>query len=81
MPTTQQAVRHKGVVKWFEAETRGYGFITPETAAPGDRDVFVHISAVRKSGLTSLDKGCPVEYELGENHGKTVAVNLILLLK
>ena len=62
-----------GTVKWFNT-TKGYGFIAPED---GSTDVFVHISAVQNSGMTDLQEGHQVEYELeaGKN-GKTAAVNL-----
>ena len=61
----------KGTVKWFNP-TKGYGFIKPAT---GDRDVFVHISAVERAGLTTLNEGQTVEYELVTNRGKTSAEN------
>ncbi|HWW48526.1 MAG TPA: cold-shock protein [Xanthobacteraceae bacterium] len=61
-----------GTVKWFNA-TKGYGFIQPNT---GGKDVFVHISAVQKAGLTSLSEGQTVEYEEIANRGKTSAENL-----
>ena len=59
----------KGKVKWFNP-TKGYGFITPEE---GDKDVFVHITAVRDSGMENLDEDQEVEYELVEKDGKTSA--------
>jgi CspA family cold shock protein len=61
-----------GTVKWFNT-TKGYGFIQPED---GSKDVFVHISAVEKAGLRSLNEGQQVEYELKDERGKTAAVNL-----
>ena len=63
----------KGTVKWFNP-TKGYGFIQP---ANGDKDVFVHISAVERAGLSSLNEGQNVEFELvtGRN-GKASAENL-----
>ena len=62
-----------GTVKWFNT-TKGYGFIAPEG---GDTDVFVHISAVQNSGMTDLQEGQQVSYELEEGkNGKTAAVNL-----
>jgi cold shock protein len=62
-----------GTVKWFNT-TKGYGFIAPDDGAT---DVFVHISAVQNSGMTDLQEGQQVEYELeaGKN-GKTAAINL-----
>jgi CspA family cold shock protein len=62
----------KGTVKWFNP-TKGYGFIKP---AVGDKDVFVHISAVERAGLTTLNENQSVEYELVENRGKASAENL-----
>jgi CspA family cold shock protein len=62
-----------GTVKWFNT-TKGYGFIAPEDGAT---DVFVHISAVQNSGMTDLQEGQQVSYELEEGkNGKTAAVNL-----
>lgn len=61
-----------GTVKWFNA-TKGYGFIQPED---GGSDVFVHISAVERAGLRSLNEGQRLEYELQTERGKTAAVNL-----
>ena len=57
-----------GTVKWFNA-ARGYGFIQPDS-------VFVHISAVEKAGLSSLNEGAKVSYEEMSNRGKTSAENL-----
>ena len=62
----------KGTVKWFNP-TKGYGFIRPST---GDKDVFVHISAVERAGLTSLNEGQTVDYEVVSNRGKESAENL-----
>ncbi|MGB7772112.1 MAG: cold-shock protein, partial [Pseudolabrys sp.] len=50
----------KGTVKWFNP-TKGYGFIQP--SGGGGKDVFVHISAVEKAGLSTLNEGQTVEYE------------------
>ena len=50
----------KGTVKWFNS-TKGYGFIRPST---GEKDVFVHISAVERAGLSTLNEGQNVEFEL-----------------
>jgi cold shock protein len=61
-----------GTVKWFNP-TKGYGFIQPQG---GGKDVFVHISAVEKAGLTSLNEGQSIEYEEVSNQGKTSAANL-----
>jgi cold shock protein len=62
----------KGTVKWFNP-TKGYGFIQPQG---GGKDIFVHISAVEKAGLSSLNEGQAVEYEEVSNRGKTSAENL-----
>ena len=61
-----------GKVKWFNP-TKGYGFIQPQD---GSRDVFVHISAVERAGLSTLNEGQTVEFELVTNRGKTSAENL-----
>ena len=62
-----------GTVKWFNS-TKGYGFIQPED---GTKDVFVHISAVERSGLGSLQEGQKVSFDLERGQqGKTSAVNL-----
>ena len=63
-----------GTVKFFNT-AKGYGFIQPQGVG-GGKDVFVHISAVEKAGLTSLNEGQHVEYELEGSRGKTSAVNL-----
>jgi cold shock protein len=62
----------KGTVKWFNGQ-KGYGFIQP---SGGGRDVFVHISAVERAGLSSLNEGQAVEFEIVENRGKASAENL-----
>ena len=62
----------KGTVKWFNA-TKGYGFIQPQG---GGKDVFVHISAVERAGLSSLNEGEAIEYEEVSNKGKASAENL-----
>jgi cold shock protein len=65
-----------GTVKWFNT-TKGYGFIAPES---GGNDVFVHISAVERSGLTSLADDQKVSYELTEGRdGRQMATELALL--
>ena len=62
-----------GTVKWFNTQ-KGYGFIEPED---GSKDVFVHISAVERSGIGNLHEGQRLSFELERgNQGKTSAVNL-----
>jgi CspA family cold shock protein len=63
-----------GTVKWFNG-TKGYGFIQPDD---GGADVFVHISAVERAGLRSLNEGQKVTYELerDKRSGKMSAGNL-----
>jgi cold shock protein len=64
----------KGTVKWFNGQ-KGYGFIQPDD---GSKDVFVHISAVERAGLQSLDEGQEVFFEVVANRktGKSSAENL-----
>ncbi len=62
-----------GTVKFFNA-TKGFGFIAPQD---GSKDVFVHISAVEKAGLSTLNENQNVSFDLERgNNGKTSAVNL-----
>ena len=61
-----------GTVKWFNAQ-KGYGFIQP---ADGGKDVFVHISAVEQAGLSNLNEGQKVSYEVVTERGKQAAGNL-----
>ncbi len=61
-----------GTVKWFNS-LKGYGFIQPQA---GGKDVFVHISAVERAGLSGLNEGQVVEYEEVADKGKTSAQNL-----
>ena len=61
-----------GTVKWFNA-TKGFGFIQPDN---GGADVFVHISAVERAGLRSLNEGQKVTFEIEEQRGRPAASNL-----
>ena len=61
-----------GTVKWFNGQ-KGYGFIQP---SDGGKDVFVHVTAVERSGLGGLNEGQKISYDLASERGKTSAVNL-----
>jgi len=63
-----------GTVKWFNTQ-KGYGFIQPDE---GGADVFVHISAVQNSGMTGLDEGQKISYEIVKDKrtGKSAAGDL-----
>ena len=62
-----------GTVKWFNSD-KGYGFIAPQD---GGKDVFVHISAVERAGLRTLNDGQRVDYDVGVGrNGKSSAENL-----
>jgi CspA family cold shock protein len=63
-----------GTVKWFNAQ-KGFGFIQP---SGGGKDVFVHISAVERAGLSSLKDGQAVSYDVVNERGKDAAANLKL---
>ena len=66
----------QGTVKWFNP-TKGFGFIQPED---GSQDAFVHISAVERAGLTSLNEGQKVSFDLvAGRDGKKAAENLALV--
>ena len=61
-----------GTVKWFNG-TKGFGFIQPDG---GGKDVFVHISAVERAGLGTLQEGQRVSFEITTERGKSAATNL-----
>src|SRR5215475_2412740 len=61
-----------GTVKWFNIQ-KGFGFIQPDG---GGKDVFVHISAVERAGMNSLNEGQKITYEVQQERGKSAAVNL-----
>ena len=65
---------NKGTVKWFNSQ-KGFGFIEPES---GDKDVFVHISAVERAGMSSLNEGQKVSFDIvaDSRSGKSAAENL-----
>ena len=60
-----------GKIKWFNP-TKGYGFIEQE----GNKDVFLHVSALEKAGIETLKEGEEIEFEIGENKGKQNAINI-----
>jgi CspA family cold shock protein len=61
-------------VKWFNP-TKGYGFIQPDD---GGKDVFLHISAVERAGLSNVNEGAKISYEVVANRGKESAENIKL---
>lgn len=61
-----------GTVKWFNAQ-KGFGFIQPND---GGKDVFVHISAVERAGLGTLNEGQKISYDVVSERGKLAAANL-----
>jgi CspA family cold shock protein len=65
---------NKGTVKWFNSQ-KGFGFIQPES---GNKDVFVHISAVERAGMSSLNEGQKVTFDIVADRrtGKSAAENL-----
>ncbi len=64
--------KYQGTVKWFNQQ-KGFGFIQP---TGGGNDVFVHVTAVEKSGLRGLKEGQAVEFEITTERGKAAATNL-----
>lgn len=61
-----------GTVKWFNSQ-KGFGFIQP---SDGGKDVFVHISAVERAGLSDLKEGQKISYDVTNERGKEAAANL-----
>jgi cold shock protein len=59
-----------GKIKWFNP-TKGYGLIEQE-----GKDVFLHVSALEKAGISTLQEGEEIEFEIGENKGKENAINI-----
>jgi CspA family cold shock protein len=72
LTSTEENSMPTGTVKWFN-KVKGFGFIQPQD---GGKDVFVHISAVERSGLDTLNEGQKVTFELMTERGKTAATNL-----
>ena len=60
-----------GKIKWFNP-TKGYGFIEQE----GNKDIFLHVSALEEAGITTLKEGEEIEFEIGENKGRENAINV-----
>ena len=60
-----------GKIKWFNP-TKGYGFIEQE----GNKDVFLHVSALEEAGIDTLQEGETISFEIGENKGKENAINI-----
>ncbi len=69
------STRVKGSVKWFN-ESKGFGFITPDN---GDKDVFVHFSAIQSSGFKTLTEGQSVEFEITDGVKGPSAINVVPL--
>ena len=61
-----------GKIKWFNP-TKGYGFIENDA---GGKDVFLHISALEQAGISTLQEGEAVSFEIGEDRGKENAINV-----
>ncbi len=62
----------EGTIKWFNAQ-KGFGFIEPSS---GGKDVFLHISAVERAGLSTVNEGQKVTYDVVNERGKDAAANL-----
>ena len=62
----------QGKIKWFDPK-KGYGFITPDD---GSKDAFLHISALETAGISQLEVGQAVTYELAEQRGKQSATEI-----
>ena len=64
-----------GKIKWFN-EKKGFGFITPDE---GDKDAFLHVSALQAANISSVTDGQAVSYELTEQRGKMAASEIALI--
>jgi len=60
-----------GKIKWFNP-AKGYGFIEQE----GNKDIFLHVSALEEAGISTLKEGEEIEFEIGENKGRENAINI-----
>jgi cold shock protein len=65
----------QGAVKWFNP-TKGYGFVQPDG---GGKDVFIHISAVERAGMSTLNEGQKISFDVVANRGKESAENIKVL--
>jgi CspA family cold shock protein len=65
----------QGKIKWFDPK-KGYGFITPDD---GSKDAFLHISALETAGISQLEVGQTVSYELAEQRGKQSATEITVI--
>ena len=72
MRLSKEANMAQGTVKWFNTQ-KGFGFIQPDNGGP---DVFVHISAVEKAGMRSLNEGQKISFDVTSDRGKDAATNL-----
>jgi CspA family cold shock protein len=70
--TKGDTIMPTGTVKWFNSQ-KGFGFIQPDGGGP---DVFVHISAVERAGLSGLNEGQKISFDIANERGKTNAANL-----
>ena len=61
-----------GKIKWFNPK-KGYGFIQNDEE---EKDIFLHVSALEQAGIDTLQEGEAVSYEIGENRGKSTAINI-----
>jgi CspA family cold shock protein len=68
----KEAIMAQGTVKWFNPQ-KGFGFIAPQD---GGADVFVHMSAVERAGMRTLNEGQMISYEIAMERGKSSATNL-----
>ena len=62
----------QGKIKWFDSK-KGYGFIVPDD---GSKDIFLHVSALQKAGIDTLDEGEAITYNLAEERGKQSATDI-----
>lgn len=72
LPALSVASRQTGMVKWY-SRTKGYGFIAP---ANSGKDIFVHVSAIERAGLSTLNEGQKIEYRIQVKLGKITAEDL-----